>query len=105
MKQRDLVNEAGLYVPLHFAGQMGRLEAGDSGSKSSISVWCRRSGGQCDIDKVDKYSPGEWEKLVDPTLDIAAWIGAYGGLYEDMQRRLTEAVHRFRSTGTWALPK
>lgn len=100
---RGWINEAGLYVQLHFAGPLGRLEAGDHKTKSSISVWYRRSGEHWEIEKIDKYSPGEWEKLVQPTLEIAAWILSYGGLYEGMHKRLTEAVRKFRSAGTWVL--
>lgn len=100
---RGWVNEVGLYVQLAWAGPSGRLQAGDDKWKANISVWFRRSGERWDIEKINKYSTGSWENLVDPTLELAAWISVHGGLYGDMHDRLAGAVQRFRSSGTWAL--
>ena len=73
---RGWCNSLGLYVQLKQMGDMIRLEAGDK-LHAQIDAWLEYF--YTTDWKVKKYSPGDWEKLVNPTLDIANWLSRYGG--------------------------
>ncbi len=46
--------------------------------KADIDASIDYSSGLSDW-KVKKYNTGDWEDLVNPTLDIAFWLQMYGG--------------------------
>ncbi len=48
---------------------------------------------------VEKYKPGEWEKLVKPTLQIAKWLYDRGGLKIEEEAEFRDAIDRFKKQG------
>jgi len=94
---RGWCNSFGLYVQLREMANMTRLQAGGK-HKSQIDAWqdYLESGTEW---KVKKYNPGDWEKLVDPTLEIANWLSTYGGPTEEYADSLNRAVEVFKKEG------
>jgi hypothetical protein len=106
---RSRVSQTGLYVQLRFAGDAGRLEAGGR-LKHTLSVWFNQdseipSGHRSyRIQKVDAYNPGEWERLIQPALEVAAWVYLWwNGELKDpkIDDRLEAAVAGLKRSGTW----
>jgi hypothetical protein len=100
--QRGWCNSLGLYVQLRATANMTSLQAGGQ-YKSQIEAWqdYLESGTEW---KVKKYNPGDWEKLVDPTLEIANWLSTYGGLPEEYMDSFNRAIQVFRKEGHLTLP-
>jgi len=105
LNTRGWCNSLGLFVQLREMGNMTRLQAGDK-YHSQIDAWWDPTS----IDllsslwKVKKYNPGDWEKLVDPTLDIAYWLGIHGGLSEEYVDSFNKAIEVFKKEGHLELP-
>ena len=55
--------------------------------------------------KRDSTKPGDWEKLVDPTLDIASWISKSGALPEEYRHSFDGAIEVFGKGGHLELPR
>ena len=117
LNARGWCNSLGLFVQLREMGNMTRLQAGDK-YHSQIDAWLDFSPGadntfsppgsdsifSSSFWKVKKYNPGDWEKLVDPTLDIASWLGIHGGLPEEYMDSFNRAVEVFKKEGHLELP-
>lgn len=97
---RGWCNSLGLFVQLREKGGLLRLEAGDDKCRSQIDAWRDDSLEW----KVKKYNPGNWEKLVNPTLDIANWLSTWGGLPEEHMDSFNRAVEVFKKEGHLELP-
>ncbi len=97
---RGWCNSLGLFVQLREKGGLLRLEAGDDKRRSQIDAWRNDSLEW----KVKKYNQGNWEKLVDPTLDIANWLSTWGGLPEEYMDSFNRAVKVFKKEGHLKLP-
>ncbi len=99
---RGWCNSLGLYVQLREMANMTRLQAGGE-LKSQIDAWqdYLESGTEW---KVKKYNPGDWEKLVAPTLEIANWLSIYGGLPEEYAESFNRAIQAFNKEGHLELP-
>jgi len=100
LSARGWCNSLGLYVQLREKGGMSRLEAGDDKYRSRIDAWRDYSFKW----KVKKYDCGDWEKLIDPTNDIANWLSRYGGLPEEYMASFNKAVEVFKKEGYLKLP-
>jgi hypothetical protein len=105
---RDFVNELGLYVQLQFLGGAGNLAAGTSKWSKTINVYLKKNedwdvihGEEWIPDYASKYEPGLWEKLVDPTLEVARWIGARRGVSQNMYAELLKAKEHLERFGDW----
>jgi len=72
LEARGWRNSLDLYVQLKDFGDRSRLQVGDR-RHAFIDAWQERLSQW----KVQKYSSGNWEKLVDATLDVAKWLGMY----------------------------
>lgn len=86
--QRGWCNELGLFVQLWEAMGMLRLQAGGK-YRAQIDAWRDAPGEPW---KVKKYNPGDWERLVEPTVKIAEWLLAEGGLREESKEAFMRAV-------------
>lgn len=100
LSARGWCNSLGLYVQLREKGGMSRLEAGDDKYRSRIDAWRDYSFEW----KVKKYDRGDWEKLVDPTYDIANWLSRYAGLPEEHMSSFNKAIEVFKKEGYLKLP-
>jgi hypothetical protein len=86
-------------------GNLARLEAGDGKYRSRIDAWEEGSSIESGLEwKVKKYEPGDWEKLVDPTYEIAMWLLERGGLPEEYMDSFNRAVQVFKKEGHLKLP-
>jgi len=94
-------NSLGLYVQLKQMGDTIRLEAGDK-LRAQIDAWLEYF--YTTDWKVKKYSPGDWEKLVDPTLEIANWLSRYGGIPDEYMDSFNRAIEVFKKDGHLELP-
>jgi len=103
--QRGWCNSLGLFVQFHEKGSLARLEAGDDKYRSQIDAWLEGSSIESGLEwKVKKYNPGDWEKLVDPTHDIAMWLLEHGGLPKEYMDSFNGAIQVFRKEGHLELP-
>ena len=102
---RGWCNSLGLYVQLREMAMMTRLQAGGK-HKSQIDAWQDYlEGTEWPVEwKVKKYNPGDWEKLVDPTLEIAKWLSTWGGLPEEHKASFNRAIQAFKEEGHLELP-
>lgn len=48
---------------------------------------------------IQKYKPGEWEKLVKPTLQLSRWLYERGGLKLEEEARFRDAIDMFKKEG------
>ena len=103
LKSRGWCNSLGLYVQYREMGNQARLEAGTNEHKSDIDASIDYSSGPFDW-KVKKYNTGDWEHLVNPTLDIAFWLQTHGGIPEQYALAFDEAIERYRQEGEFQLP-
>lgn len=101
LNARGWCNSLGLYVQLKVKGGLSRLQAGDSKNRSQIDAWQDYSSLGW---KVKKYNPGDWEKLVDPSLDIANWLSTYRDLPEEYMDSFKKAIRMFKKEGHLKLP-
>lgn len=103
-KQRGWCNSLGLFVQLREVRGLSRLEAGDK-YRSQIDAWQDNSSSESIFEwKVKKYNPGDWEKLVNPTFEIANWLITYGGLTEEQADAFNRAIEVFKKEGHLELP-
>ena len=101
LNARGWCSSLGLYVQLRDMGTMTRLQAGDK-LHFQVDAWLDYSSG---LEwKVKKYNPGDWEKLVDPTLDLAYWLVGHGGLPEEYMDSFNRAIEVFKKEGHLKLP-
>lgn len=102
---RGWCNSLGLFVQLKEAAGLKRLQAGEK-YKSHIDAWQDYVQGQKWLVrwKVKKYDKGDWEKLVEPTLDMANWLSTYGGLPEEYMDSFNTAIQLFKKEGHLELP-
>ena len=54
--------------------------------------------------QVWKYKPGDWEKLIEPTYRLTAWVYERGGVPPSAENDCKNAIRRFRKTGCLILP-
>ena len=105
LNARGWCNSLGLFVQLREVELQSRLEAGDSMHRSQIDAWQDNSSSESIFEwKVTKYNPGDWEKLVDPTLDIANWLSTYGGFPAEYIDSFNRAIETFKKEGYFELP-
>ncbi len=101
---RGWCNSLGLYVQLREMANMTRLQAGEE-HKSQIDALQDYSSPESIFQwKVKKYVSGDWEKLVNPTLDIANWLSTYGGLPKEYADSFNRAIQVFKKEGRLELP-
>ena len=87
-------------------GLQSRLQAGDSKYHSQIDAWQDNYSPESVFEwKIMKYEPGDWEKLVDPTLEIAIWLMQYEGLPEEYVDSFNRTIEVFRKEGHLKLPR
>jgi len=96
---RGWLNSLGLFVQLRETGGLSRLQAGDK-YHSQIDAWRDYMFEWT----VKKYNPGDWEKLVNPTFDIANWLITYGGLPKEHADAFNRAIEMFKKEGHLELP-
>lgn len=101
LNARGWCNSLGLYVQLKAKGGLSRLQAGDNKKRSQIDAWQGYSSTEW---KVQKYNRGDWQKLVDPTLDIANWLSTYRGLPAEYTDSFKRAIREFKKEGHLKLP-
>jgi hypothetical protein len=105
---RGWCNSLGLFVQFREKGNLARLEAGDGKYRSQIDAWLDYSPGTewppQSKWKVKKYNRGDWEKLVNPTLDLATWLSTHGGLPAEYTDFFNTAVQMFKKEGHLELP-
>lgn len=97
---KGIFNILGLYVQRHGLMGVERLDAGSSPNRSSFAATRDREDRQW---KIKKYEPGEWEKLVEPTLEIADWMTTLKKFEEDEWEILKQAAGQFKKTGVLGL--
>jgi len=102
LNARGWCNSLGLFVQFRISANMTRLQAGEQ-NHSQIDAWqdFLESGTEW---KVKKYNAGDWEKLIDPTFEIANWLIAYGGLPKEYEESFNRAVQSFKREGHLELP-
>jgi len=104
LNARGWCNSLDLFVQLREMANMKRLQAGEK-NHSQIDAWQDYSPIESGTEwKVKKYNPGDWEKLVDPTLEVATWLSTYGGLPEEYAESFNRAVQVFKKEGHLKLP-
>jgi len=104
LNARGWCNSLDLFVQLREMANMKRLQAGEK-NHSQIDAWQDYSPIESGTEwKIKKYNPGDWEKLVDPTLEIATWLSTYGGLPEEYAESFNRAVQVFKKEGHLKLP-
>jgi len=104
--QRDWCNSLGLFVQFREKGNLSRLEAGDSKYHSQVDAWEEGVSIESGLEwKVKKYNPGDWEKLVDPTYELAMWLLEHGGVPEEYVDSLNKSTEIFKREGYLKLPR
>ncbi len=109
LNTREWCNSLGLYVQLREIARgmtdMARLRAGER-NYSRIDAWKEQHSIEFGTKwKVKKYNSGDWEKLVDPTLEIANWLSTCGGLSEEYVDSFNRAIEVFKREGQLKLPR
>ena len=95
----------GLFVQFRATPNLSRVQAGGK-YHSQIDAWEEGiSIESCLAWKVKKYEPGDWEKLVDPTLEIAIWLMLHEGLPEEYMDSFNRAIEVFKKEGYLKLPR
>ncbi len=97
--QRWWCNRLGLYVRLRERTNSEILKAGDQNSWH-FDAW-RQSA--TDLWDIKKYDKGDWERLVNPTLQIATWIAGHT-VTEENVISFVRSIDSFKETGTLSLP-
>ncbi len=106
LNTRGWCSSLGLFVQLKEMGLQSRLEAGDGKYRSQIDAWQDYSSPESVLGwKVKKYNPGDWERLVDPTCDIANWLSKCGSSPEEHMDSFNEAIEVFKKEGYLKLPR
>jgi len=105
LNQRGWCNILGLYVQIREAANMSRLQAGAK-LNSNIDAWQDYSSTELSNKWiVKKYNSGDWERLVEPTLEIASWLDTHGGLHEEYMDSFNRAIQVFDKEGHLELPE
>ncbi|MCJ7604418.1 MAG: hypothetical protein MUO19_00075 [Dehalococcoidales bacterium] len=102
LNARGWCNSLGLFVQLKEMAALSRLQAGEK-RISHIDAWMDIVESGIDW-KIKKYTPGDWELLVDPTLEIALWLSSHEGLPEEYSDSLKSAIKVFCDGGQLDLP-
>jgi len=107
LDQRGWCNSLGLFVQYRSKGDSSRVRAGDSKHHSEVDAWGEGIGFGPGLEewKVKKYDPGDWEKLVNPTLKIANWLLTFEGLPEEHADAFSRAIGVFKEEGQLELPR
>ncbi len=108
LNTRGWCNSLGLYVQLREITRgmtdMARLRAGEKNC-SQIDAWKDYYSIEFGTKwKVKKYNSGDWEKLVNPTLEIANWLSKYRGLPQKYAESFNRAIQLFKKEGHLELP-
>jgi tetratricopeptide (TPR) repeat protein len=99
--QRGWCNELGLFVQLRQANEILRLEAG---GKFRARIRVQREGPN-EPWRIVKYQAGAWEDLVQPTLELAEWLGDREGFPGLVKDDFDRAVKAFRAGSSLVLPR
>ena len=83
------------------AGGMARLQAGGK-FRSKIDLWRDSPGNPW---QAKKYRPGDWEDLVEPTLELAKWLEVRGSVTLLVKGDFHYAIKAFSNTGELELPE
>jgi len=103
--QRDWCNSLGLFVQLRDTRNLSRVQAGGK-YHSQIDAYLEGESIDTGLEwKVMKYEPGDWEKLVDPTLEIAIWLMLNEGLPEENMASFNKAIEVFKNKAYLKLPR
>ena len=79
------------------------LQAG-SQTTSFLDAWKRGAFVLEDDEwRVEKYEPGSWERLVEPSVRLAEWLHEWGGLDPYVVEAYRDALAEFESTGELCL--
>ena len=102
------VTGLGVHLVKGVLGAYPELLAGDSTLRPQFILRFRDDKPGNEGIEYRKYVPGEWEHLVDPTLQVALLVAAWGasgghGITPEKEVRLKAAVETFRSSGVWRL--
>jgi hypothetical protein len=103
---KGLCNGLGLYVQLN--NWRGRLHLQAGGKPQSQIDAFRDSGFADSLWRLRRYEPGDWENLVEPTLNVAHYLESQlsrGGLTKEELQILETAINRFKDEGVWELPE
>ena len=100
--ERGACNLLGLYVQHQLILDGPPVETLQAGyqTTSYLDTW---KAAFTDDWKVEKYEPGEWETLVEPTWRLAEWLNDWGGLYEENIPACKIAIAMFKQTGQLGL--
>lgn len=85
----------GLHVRMGQVGGYARLWVSD-GVESRVEA---RRVGEGDSWEVERYVGGEWEELVEPTLELVEWMAENGGVPVDKKGSLQRIKERFTKQG------
>ena len=100
-RSRGYCSELGLYVQMREADGMARLQAGGK-FRSRINLW---RDSPTDFWQVKKYRTGDWERLVQPTLELARWLEVRRGVGNEAKSEFRYAIKKFRRTSRILLPE
>ncbi len=105
VSQRDWCNSLGLFIQFRATPKLSRIQAGGK-YHSQIDAWEEGQSIEAGLEwKVKKYESGDWEKLVDPTLEIAVWLLEHEGLPEEYMDSFNKAIEVFKKEGRLRLPR
>ncbi|MGH2584824.1 MAG: hypothetical protein ACRDJE_07925 [Dehalococcoidia bacterium] len=104
MLQKGLSQKLGFYVQLMTGfKQRTQLQAGDHWRKPCLEVEYQPkpgTAGPWHLTKVKRYLPGEWERLIQPSLELTAWLMLWD---KAPVNRIDQAVETYRQNGVWSL--
>ncbi len=100
LSERAWFASLGLYVQLREAGGMARLQAGEK-EQIKVDAWMdySKSGSRWFVRQLER---GDWERLVNPTLDIASFLDAHafrGEISDEDHEALEKVITAFKETG------
>ncbi|MEE9247470.1 MAG: hypothetical protein V3U79_02080 [Dehalococcoidia bacterium] len=93
----------GLHVEYQVMFGQIRAETLQAGSRTISYLECERAYPSGGVWEISKYEPGEWEALVQPTLQLAEWLAVWGGLYPECEPAFLSAIEGFERTGEFGL--
>ncbi len=70
------------------------VTAGTSTLIPKIGVICRDNSWD-----IIKYEPGDWEKLVEPSMEIVVWLVKRGGIVKQEEKLFNRAIKDFHKSG------
>jgi hypothetical protein len=105
LSERGWYSILGLYVLLRETGGVARLQAGEKEHiRVDATIDYSKSGSRWFMSKLER---GDWERLINPTLDIAVFLDSHafkGSISEEDTEALKKAITMFQDTGECALP-